>query len=52
MKKYKLLLINPIHEHYGLGADAHSRLQPLSLAYVAACTPANYDIRIVDEAFV
>lgn len=49
MRKIKLLLISPVYAPYGLGRDRGSKMPPLPLAYLAACTPGNYDIRIIDE---
>lgn len=49
MQKIKLLLISPVYAHYGLGEDRGSKMPPLPLAYLAACTPGHYDVRILDE---
>jgi radical SAM superfamily enzyme YgiQ (UPF0313 family) len=49
MRKIKLLLISPVYAPYGLGRDRGSKMPPLSLACLAACTPAHYDVRIIDE---
>lgn len=49
MRKYKLLLISPVYASYGLGKDRGSKMPPLPLAYLAAYTPAHFDIKIKDE---
>ena len=49
MRKYKLLLISPVYAPYGLGKDRGSKMPPLPLAYLAACTPEHFDIHIIDE---
>lgn len=46
----KLLLINPVARKSGLQSYAGTALTPLGLSYVAAMTPDNYDIRIIDES--
>jgi radical SAM superfamily enzyme YgiQ (UPF0313 family) len=45
----KLLLINPMGRRSGLLLSRYSTLPPLSLAYVAAVTPSNWEIKILDE---
>lgn len=46
----KLLLINPVQEPMvTLGSVPMLRLSPTSLAYLAALTPSDWDIRITDE---
>lgn len=48
----RLLLVNPIQQLDGrrqCGWNGNRFVPPLSLAYVAALTPADWDIRIVDE---
>ncbi|PKN29112.1 MAG: B12-binding domain-containing radical SAM protein [Deltaproteobacteria bacterium HGW-Deltaproteobacteria-21] len=47
----KLLLINPVRRKSGYLLSKISRLPPLSLAYVAAVTPSNWEIKIWDENF-
>jgi hypothetical protein len=47
----KLLLINPVGRRSGLLLSRFSTFQPLSLAYVAAATPSNWDVKIADENF-
>ena len=47
----KLLLINPIGRKSGYLLSRMSTVPPLSLAYVAAMTPADWDVKIVDENF-
>ena len=47
----RLLLINPAHVVDGRrrAGPAQFPIPPLNLGYVAALTPANWDVRIVDE---
>ncbi len=45
----KLLLINPVGRRSGYMLSSISRFPPLNLAYVAAVTPSNWQIKIVDE---
>jgi radical SAM superfamily enzyme YgiQ (UPF0313 family) len=47
----KLLLINPVGRRSGTLLSRFSTFPPLSLAYVAAVTPPNWEIKIVDENF-
>jgi len=48
----KLLLINPVNpRRIGLTVNPSSRFQPLGLGIVAALTPDDWDIEIVDENF-
>ncbi len=48
----KLLLINPVNPHrVGLTVNPSSRFQPLGLGLVAALTPVDWDIEIIDENF-
>ncbi|MBI5602350.1 MAG: B12-binding domain-containing radical SAM protein, partial [Deltaproteobacteria bacterium] len=47
----KLLLINPVGHKSGYLLSKFSTLPPLSLAYVAAVTPSNWEIVIRDENF-
>ncbi len=50
-KMKKLILINPVSHRSGYMLSRISRFQPLNLAYVAAVTPSNWDIKIIDENF-
>ncbi|MBM2833284.1 MAG: B12-binding protein [Candidatus Brocadiaceae bacterium] len=47
----KLLLINPVGGRSGYLLSKFSTFPPLSLAYVAAVTPSNWEVKIVDENF-
>ena len=47
----KLLLINPVSRRSGYLLSKFSTFPPLSLAYVAAVTPSNWEVKIVDENF-
>jgi radical SAM superfamily enzyme YgiQ (UPF0313 family) len=47
----KLLLINPVGRRSGLLLSRFSTFQPLGLAYVAAATPSDWDVKIADENF-
>jgi len=50
--KKKLILINPLNpERSGFAIDRSSRYPPLGLAIVAALTPKDWYIRIIDENF-
>ena len=52
MGKRKLLLINPLNSHKRDEVfDTSSISPPLSLGIVAALTPENWDIEIIDENF-
>ena len=46
-----LLLINPVGRKSGLLLSKFSTFSPLGLAYVAAVTPSNWVVKIVDENF-
>ncbi|NQU33757.1 MAG: B12-binding domain-containing radical SAM protein [Bacteroidetes bacterium] len=51
-KKYKLLLINPLStKRSGLILDQKSIYPPMSLAIIAALTPDNWEIELLDENF-
>ncbi|MFK5856317.1 MAG: radical SAM protein [Bacteroidota bacterium] len=51
-KKYKLLLINPLStKRVGLIRDKKSIYPPMSLAIIAALTPNNWEIELIDENF-
>ena len=47
----KLLLINPVGQKSGTLLSKFSTFPPLSLAYVAAVTPPDWEIKIADENF-
>ena len=47
----KLILINPVGRRSGYLLSKFSTFPPLSLAYVAAVTPSDWSIKIVDENF-
>ena len=47
----KLLLINPVGRRSGLLLSRFSTFSPLGLAYVAAVTPSNWEVKIADENF-
>ncbi|UCG66976.1 MAG: B12-binding domain-containing radical SAM protein [Deltaproteobacteria bacterium] len=47
----KLLLINPIGRRSGYLLSKSSTFEPLGLAYVAAVTPSNWEVKIADENF-
>lgn len=47
----KLLLINPVGNRSGFLLSRISTFQPLGLAYIAAVTPSNWEIIIIDENF-
>lgn len=47
----KLLLINPVGRRSGYLLSKFSTFPPLGLAYVAAVTPSNWNVKIVDENF-
>ena len=47
----KLLLINPVGRKSGFLLSKVSTFPPLSLAYVAAVTPSNWEVKILDENF-
>jgi radical SAM superfamily enzyme YgiQ (UPF0313 family) len=45
----RLLLINPSNSTKGLGNMASTAFPPLNLPYIAALTPSNYEIDVIDE---
>lgn len=45
----KLLLINPVSRRSGLLLSRFSTFPPLGLAYVAAVTPTDWEVKIADE---
>ena len=47
----KLLLINPVGQRSGYLLSKSSTYSPLGLAYVAAVTPSNWEVKIADENF-
>ncbi len=47
----KLLLINPVGRKSGYLMSRFSTFSPLGLAYVAAATPENWEVKIADENF-
>jgi len=51
-QRKRLLLINPVNpERRGFSLDRSSRYPPIGLAIIAALTPPDWYIRIVDENF-
>lgn len=47
----KLLLINPVGQASGYLLSKFSTIPPLSLAYIAAVTPPDWEVRLADENF-
>jgi len=47
----KLLLINPVGRKSGYLMSKYSTFPPLGLAYVAAVTPSDWTVKIIDENF-
>ena len=47
----KLLLINPVGQASGYLLSKFSTIPPLGLAYIAAVTPPDWEIKIADENF-
>jgi len=47
----KLLLVNPVGQTSGYLLSKFSTIPPLSLAYIAAVTPSDWEVRIADENF-
>ena len=47
----KLLLVNPVGQASGYLLSRFSTVPPLSLAYVAAVTPTDWEVKIADENF-
>jgi len=45
----KLVLINPVRERTGLSGNLRSRYPPLSLAVLAALTPEDWEVIVLDE---
>jgi radical SAM superfamily enzyme YgiQ (UPF0313 family) len=51
-KRNKLLLVNPINQHrLGFSIDPSTSYMPINLGIIAALTPGNWDIELVDESF-
>ncbi|MFH1120796.1 MAG: radical SAM protein [Bacteroidota bacterium] len=51
-KRLKLLLVNPINrEAVGLVNDPSASFMPIGLGIIAALTPGNWDIELIDESF-
>ncbi|MDD3739294.1 MAG: radical SAM protein [Lentimicrobiaceae bacterium] len=51
-KKFKLLLINPVPRHRrGLRMRIATTYPPVALGIVAALTPDNWDVKLIDENF-
>jgi radical SAM superfamily enzyme YgiQ (UPF0313 family) len=51
-KKYTLLLVNPANKSgSGFIVNKDTRYQPLSLGIIAALTPPNWKVKILDENF-
>ena len=49
----KLLLINPVNKaRVGLTINKSSRFPPIGLGIIAALTPDNWEVTILDENFV
>ena len=47
----KLLLVNPVGQASGYLLSKFSTVSPLSLAYIAAVTPSDWEVKIADENF-
>jgi radical SAM superfamily enzyme YgiQ (UPF0313 family) len=47
----KLLLVNPVSQKSGYLLSKFSTIPPLSLAYIAAVTPSDWEVKIADENF-
>lgn len=47
----KLLLVNPVGQTSGYLLSKFSTIPPLSLAYIAAVTPSDWEVSIADENF-
>lgn len=47
----KLLLINPVGRKSGYLMSRFTTFAPLGLGYIAAVTPATWDVKIIDENF-
>ncbi|MCF8230226.1 MAG: B12-binding domain-containing radical SAM protein [Bacteroidales bacterium] len=52
LKKPRLLLVNPVSRHKkGFAINKSSRFEPTGLGIVAALTPDNWEIELLDENF-
>lgn len=52
VKKYKLLLVNPVNNlAKGFVCDPSTSYMPLGLGIIAALTPEHWEIEFVDESF-
>ncbi|MCK5079457.1 MAG: B12-binding domain-containing radical SAM protein [Bacteroidales bacterium] len=52
MSKNKLILINPFNQHTKQGTyDTHTISPPLGLGIIAALTPKDWEVEIIDENF-
>ena len=47
----KLLLVNPVGQTSGYLLSKFSTIPPLSLAYIGAMTPSDWEVKIADENF-
>ena len=47
----KLLLVNPVGQASGYLLSKFSTIPPMSLAYIGAVTPTDWEIKIADENF-
>lgn len=47
----RLLLVNPVGRSSGYLLSKFSTIPPLSLAYIAAVTPSDWEVKIADENF-
>ncbi len=47
----KLLLVNPVGQASGYLRSKFSTIPPMSLAYIAAVTPSDWEVKIADENF-
>ena len=51
-KQKKLILINPVNSSRpGFSINHSSRFPPLSLGVIAALTPADWEVEVIDENF-
>jgi hypothetical protein len=52
VRQKKLLLVNPVNSsRAGFSINHSSRFPPLSLGVIAALTPADWDVEVIDENF-
>ena len=47
----KLVLVNPVGQKSGMLLTKFTTFAPLSLSYLAAVTPSNWEVKIIDENF-